>query len=385
MIGTRRSRRPVAAVALGIALAGGLVGTGRAEDPSASLSASFRRAAARARDSLVAIRATDGLGSWAPLMLSRPGGRISPDPAVPPFPPPSGPVEWPVRPPFSGLVVDPDKGWILTAEPPTQGSSRFVVTFPDGRERSTGEVRRDARSGLALLAVDMRDLPHPHPNWGNPSRLQPGDWLIALGRPGAGDPSMSVGVFGARRRASGGDWLETDAAIGRIGGGGVLVNLDGEVVGICQPTRRRPDGSEQMGHAVPADRARRVAEDLGRFGQVRRAHLGIIVEPVDPVVPRRGLRVDSVRPGSPAAEARIEVGDVILAEGGRAMEGVASLQDAVESAPIGEELTLSVDRQGHKLEIKVRTRAMPGPIGVTRPPRPGAGLTPDAPPGPPGP
>ena len=116
-------------------------------------------------------------------------------------------------------------------------------------------------------------------SWGNPDKLEPGDWLVALGQPGVGDPSMSVGVFSTRRRGGGEELLETDAAITRVGAGGVLINLNGEVVGICKLGGRRADGFEGMGHAIPADRARRVADDLGRFGQVRRAYLGITVEP----------------------------------------------------------------------------------------------------------
>lgn len=376
MISNPGASRPIGAILLGLTLSFLPFTSTRGEDPASALSAAFRKASARVRPSLVSIRAADGFVPPPPILGARPAPGFSPDLTIPPF---LGP---PVS--FTGLIVDPEKGYILTAEAPTEGGSRFVVTFADGRERTTAEIRRDRRSGLALLAADMRDLPHPRPSWGDPSRLEPGDWLVGLGRPGPGDPSISAGILSARRRASGSDWLETDA-IGRIGSGAVLVNLQGEVVGIGQPVRRRLDGSEELGHAVPSDRARRVAEDLGRFGQVRRGYLGVSVEPSEVSEGRRGLRVVSVRPDSPAADARIEPGDLILAVAGRDVEGIAALQEAVESAPIGEELTLSIVRQGRRMEIKFRTRALPAPGGPVRPGRPDMVVPPTLEPPPDGP
>ncbi len=354
MTGNPRARRPIGAILVGLTLTSLSVTPSRGEDPASALSAAFRTAALRVRPSLVAIRPADAFLLPPPILGARPAPAFSPDLSVPVVS-------------FTGLIVDPEKGYILTAEAPTEGPTRFVVTFADGRERITAEIRRDRRSGLALIAADMRDLPHPRPSWGDSSQLQLGDWLIGLGRFVPGDPSISVGILSAHRRISGFEGLETDA-IGRLGSGAVLVNLKGEVVGIGQPIRRRPDGSEALGHAVPADRARRVADDLGRYGEVRRGYLGVSVEPAEPSAGRHGLRVVSVRPDSPAAEARVEPGDLILAIDGRDVNGIAALQDAIESAPIGQERTLSIVRQGGRtLEIKVRTRAMPTPGGPVRP------------------
>jgi serine protease Do len=282
---------------------------------------------------------------------------------------------------FSGLVIDADKGLILTADHPTQGASQLLVTFPDGHERLTTQIRRDPRSGLALLVVDMQGLHSARVNWGDPAKLEVGDWLIALGQPGVGDPSMSVGVFSTRRRGGGEELIETDAAITRVGAGGILINLNGEVVGICKLGGRRADGFEGMGHAIPADRARRVVDYLSRFGQVRRPYLGVTVEPVDPATagrrgPAAGVRVVTVGPGTPAAEAGLRQGDVILAVGQRPVDSGSGVHEAVEAATIGEELTLDIERQGQRMEIKVRPRAMPGPMGAVRSPRPGTTIDP---------
>jgi serine protease Do len=378
MMGSRRAWQILAPVLLGSLATWILDGRAMADDPAASLSAGFRRAAARARGSLVSLRIPDGFLPSIPTMRLRPG-RI----AAPPLFPPLGdrPSEGDGRTTFSGLVIDAEKGLILTADHATQGVSQLVVTFPDGQERMTSQIRRDGRSGLAVLAVEMQGL-HPTPvSWGNPEKLEPGDWLIALGQPGVGDPSMSVGVFSTRRRGVGEELLETDAAITRVGAGGILVNLNGEVVGICKLGGRRADGFEGMGHAVPADRARRVAEELGRFGQVRRAYLGVTVEPVASGPAGRlgistGVRVVNVGAGTPAAEAGVRQGDVILSVGQRAVDSVASVQDAVESVTIGDAITLDLERQGQRMQLKVKPRAVPAPAGALRSGRPGMMLEP---------
>ena len=371
MIDSRRAWRIPAAVVLA-ALAVGIADVRTvAQDQAASLSAAFRRAASRARGALVSVRVPDGMRVPTPYVPTRPG-RFGPMPALPPTVDrmPGGDD----RTGCTGVVIDGDKGHILTVDQPTQGASQLLVTFPDGQERLTSQVRRDLRSGLALLVVDTQGLNPTRVNWGDPAKLEPGDWLVALGQPGVGDPSMAVGVFSTRRRGEGEELLETDAAITRIGAGGVLVNLSGDVVGISKLAGRRADGFEGMGHAIPAGRARRIAADLAQFGQVQRAYLGIQVDPVGPVVAGRpvapsGVRVASVLAGTPAAEAGVRPGDVIIAVGGQPIEGVWAVQGAVEMATIGEELPLTIERQGKRIEIKVRPRAIPAPMGTSRSPR----------------
>jgi serine protease Do len=371
MTGSRRVWRTTVAVAL--AILGTAMADGRvlAQDQASSLSASFRRAALRAKGALVSVRVPDGFRAGAPYVPTRPG-RFGPAPIMPPFVDRTADADGRVA--STGVVIDADKGYILAADHPTEGASQLIVTFPDGNERPTSQIRRDPRSDLALLVVDMQGLHPGQVNWGDPARLEPGDWLIALGQPGIGDPTMSVGVYSTRRRGDGEVLLETDAAISRIGAGGVLVNLNGDVVGIGKRAGRRADGFEGMGHAIPADRARRIAADLAQFGQVRRAYLGITVAPAEPAMPGRGgspprVRVASVGIGTPAAEAGVRPGDLILTVGSRPVDSMGGVQEAVELAPIGEELTLTIERQGQRIEIKVRTRAVPMPMGTSTSPR----------------
>ncbi len=371
MIGGPRAWRMALAIVLAVLGTGIFDGRGQAQDQAASLSASFRRAAARARGALVAVRVPDGFRPGMPYVPARPG-RFGPAPVLPPLM--DRPTDLDGRGSCTGVVIDADKGYILTADQPTEGASQLIVTFPDGQERLTSQVRRDLRSDLALLVVDMQGLHPVAVKWGDPTRLEAGDWLIALGQPGVGDPTMSAGVFSTRRRGGGEELLEADVAITRIGAGGVLVNLDGEVVGIARLVGRRAHGLEGMGHAIPADRARRIAADLAQFGAVRRAYLGITVAPAEAADagrggPTPGVRVAAVGVGGPAAEAGVRPGDRLLAVVGRPVHDTASVQEAVELAPIGAELPVTLERQGQRIELKIRPRAAPTAMGALRSPR----------------
>jgi serine protease Do len=353
----------------------GLIGVGTTERPfyaqnaAESLSATFRAAAQRARPAVVAVRPLDGSHPALPFPVP-PRGPFGPRELAPP--PGLRLAEIPHEPGGSGVVIDPDRGQILTTDRTLQGATQAMVILPDGRRRLASRIRRDPRSDLALLTVDPDGLNLSPVAWGDPATLEPGDWVIALGQPGDAAPSLSAGIVSARRRprgvGGGEELIETDAVIGAMNSGGPLINLKGEVVGINKQGARRQDGLEGMGWAIPADRARRIAEQLSQFGQVRRAYLGIQVEPVDAATagrpgPPGAVVIADVGPGSPAAEAGLRPGDVIVAVGRQPIEGVVALQAIIEQAPIGEELSVIVERQGHRLEMKVRPQAVPAPPG----------------------
>ncbi|MHB1556736.1 MAG: S1C family serine protease, partial [Isosphaeraceae bacterium] len=359
MIHFRRKSRAAMGVILAAAAGIGGMSSGASAQDAASLSASFHRASARVKGALVTVRVPEGLPSTQPMPPRTgpdwPMPRLGPQPSIVRSPEYDGPLSW------TGVVIDAQRGHILTTDRPTRGAIQLVVTFPDGVERFTTEVRRDDRSDLALLVVDTKGLRLQPAAWGDPAKLEPGDWLVAMGQPGPGAPSLSAGVFSARREARGEFLLETDAAIPRVGAGGVLVNLAGEVVGIGKLGGRRNDGFEGMSHAIPADRARRIAADLAQFGRVRRGHLGVYIDATGPLAlpPEDGLpgvRISAVQRDSPAAQAGLQRGDIIVAAGGRPVSGVAALQEAVERTPIGDELKLTVHRDDQTLEIPTRPR-----------------------------
>jgi serine protease Do len=292
----------------------------------------------------------------------------------------------------SGVVIDAERGYILTTERALQGALQAAVTFSDGRERISSQIRRDPWtqirrdpwtqirrdpwSDLALVIVDPEGLNLTAITWGDPGILEAGDWVIALGQPIDAAPTMSAGIVSAPRRDRAGSrtpLIETDAAMQEVSIGGPLVNLNGEVVGINRMGMGRREGRGNMGGAIPADRARRIAADLSQFGRVRWAYVGVQVEPVDRTATGRldqpgAVVIAGIQPAGPASEAGLLPGDVILQVGQHPVEGVASLQEAIELAPIGEELAVTVDRQGRRLDLKVRPRELPSPMGAIGPP-----------------
>ncbi len=183
MIGSRRAWRSFVAIVLG------LMGTGIAavrspgQDQAASLSAGFRKAAARAKGAVVSIRLPDAMRLPAASIAPR-VGRLGPGVAM--MPAGGRTLEADGPPSWSGVVIDADRGHILTTDRPTDGASQLVVTFADGAERLTTDVHHDPRSDLALLVVDAKGLRLHQANWGDPEKLEAGDWLIALGQPGVG-------------------------------------------------------------------------------------------------------------------------------------------------------------------------------------------------------
>ena len=217
------------------------------------------------------------------------------------------------------------------------------------------------------MIVDVKGLNLSAATWGDTAALGPGDWVLAMGA-GRGSPaSLSAGIFSARRPgfpgAPGDEWLETDTRVSPALIGGPLVNLKGEVVGINTASPGRRDGLAGLNHVLPATRVRRIAGDLADFGQVRRAYLGVDIEPVE-ILPGRpagpgAVVISGVRPNTPAAAAGLRGGDRIVSVNGKPLLSLGQLQSAVETAPIGEELTVLVERGGQRIEVKVRPQAQP--------------------------
>jgi serine protease Do len=367
MNGWRRLARAAIFVVGGLAVSSGATAQGFAQNQAESLSAAFRKAAARVSPGVVTVRPVGGAIPFVPVPL----------PNVGPF----RPGEWAARggvrigevdgePGGSGVVIDADRGHVLTNEHVLRGSSQAVVVLADGRERFSSEIRRDPRLDLAVVIIDLKGLDLTPIAWGDPGALEVGDWVLAIGRPASSAASVSAGIVSARRTSiaigPADPWLETDASINPLNSGGPLVNLNGEVVGINSAMASRRGGIAGMGYAVPANRARRVAADLLEFGRVRRAYLGVQVEPVQASSPDRTTEVAkvvivSVGPGTPAAEAGLRPGDRILSIAGRPVASAATLQSMVELAPIGEELSVGIERAGERLVVKVRPGAQPLP------------------------
>ncbi len=222
----------------------------------------------------------------------------------------------------SGFVIRED-GVILTNAHVVAGAAEILVTFPDGRSAEAVLTGADETTDVAVLEVDESGLAGVA--IGQTGDLRIGEWVIALGNPFGNmlsnpEPTVTVGVVSAvgRHIVPAGDeagfylgMIQTDAAINPGNSGGPLVNALGEVIGMNASIFSRGGGSEGMGFAIPIERVLRIADDLIRYGEVRRAWLGLEVEPeqADSFGRTRGVLVSTTSGGSPAALAGIRAGD----------------------------------------------------------------------------
>ena len=275
----------------------------------------------------------------------------------------------------SGFIISED-GYIVTNNHVVDGARSIEVLLADGRRFDNVElVGRDATTDVALLKIDAPDLVHAPIGSSEASRV--GDWVLAIGSPGfgGGAPSslmttVTAGIISAKGRSinilnrqfSGPaspaieDFIQTDAAINPGNSGGPLVNANGEVIGINTAIASVTGTYQGYGFAVPMDLVREVVDDLVEFGTVRRAILGVTVQEVDDADARfyglervGGALIRSVGEGSPAEEAGLEAGDVIVQVAGRQVTSVSDLQREVRSYEPGDIVTVEyVGRDGER-------------------------------------
>jgi Do/DeqQ family serine protease len=273
----------------------------------------------------------------------------------------------------SGLIIDAN-GVVVTNAHVIEGASRIVVTTLDGRELDADLLGSDRDADLAVLKVKARGLPAVP--LGRSSDLMIGETVIAIGNPFGLSHTVTSGVLSAVGRTVPSergervftDFLQTDASINPGNSGGPLVNILGEVIGINTAIIQ---GASGIGFAIPADRARRVVEDLLRYGELRPLWTGARLLTVDAELAqrsglsvRRGAMVFKVYADSPAVAAGLKENDVITAVNGHPVTAREDVSTALYTAPSGNALELDVKRGDHTL--KVSLRAVPPPEGLGR-------------------
>ncbi|HRQ58803.1 MAG TPA: Do family serine endopeptidase [Azoarcus taiwanensis] len=262
----------------------------------------------------------------------------------------------------SGFIVSED-GFILTNTHVVDGADEVIVRLADRREFHATVVGTDARSDVAVLRIEARDLPTVV--IGNPEALKVGEWVVAIGSPFGFDQSVTAGIVSAKGRALPDEnfvpFIQTDVAINPGNSGGPLFNLRGEVVGINSQIYSQTGGFMGLSFAIPIDVAMSVQAQLREDGRVRRGRIGVAVQEVTRLLAEsfglerpEGALVGGIEPGGPAALAGVEVGDVIVLFNGREVLSSSELPRIVAAASPGSEVDMVVVREGRKESIRIK-------------------------------
>ncbi len=276
-----------------------------------------------------------------------------------PFPP--GP-ESPTHGMGSGVIVSAD-GYILTNNHVVEGVKYVKVSLPDKREFKGKVVGNDPKTDLAVVKIEGNDFPYV--SWGDSSKLQVGEAVLAIGNPFGLNSTVTQGIVSALGRGRMGitqyeDFIQTDAAINPGNSGGALVNLKGELVGINTAIFSRSGGYQGIGFAVPTSMANPVYASLIKNGKVVRGFLGINIQDVTKdladsfdLKEAKGALVGDVKIGSPADKGGLQRGDIILSYEGTSVEDPVALQRLVTGTPVGEQATMKIFRDGKEQTMTV--------------------------------
>jgi len=274
----------------------------------------------------------------------------------------------------SGVIVSSD-GYILTNNHVASAANELSVKLADGRELRARRIGVDQTTDLALIKVEAQNLPYA--TLGDSSKLEQGEWVIALGSPFGLEQTMTAGIVSAIGRKFNGpydNYIQTDASINPGNSGGALVNMNGEVIGINTSILSRGGGSEGVGFAIPSNMAKKVKERLlgnagvyaranaganaGANAPVSRGYLGVSVQ--DQQTAEGGAVVAELTNGSPASAAGLRGGDVIVEFDGKPVRSSKQLAEIIANTPVGRTVKLKFVRNGQAQTASITIAERPG-------------------------
>jgi serine protease Do len=268
----------------------------------------------------------------------------------------------PVRGAGSGFIVSAD-GYILTNTHVVANADEVTVRLTDRREFPAKVIGADERTDVAVIKINASNLPIV--KLGDPSKLKPGQWVLAIGSPFGFENSATAGIISATSRSIPGEnavpFIQTDVAVNPGNSGGPLFNMNGEVIGINSQIFSRTGGFMGVSFAIPIDVARNVEEQLVKTGRVVRGRIGVTIQDVNAQLAEsfgldrpHGALVSSVDKDGPAAKAGMVPGDVILSVAGHPIERYGELSGAIAVMKPGQDATLELWRNGKAQNVSVR-------------------------------
>ncbi len=259
----------------------------------------------------------------------------------------------------SGVIVDAQKGYVLTANHVVAQASVVQIKTKDGRRFFAKLVGRDAATDVALLQVKDPDGLKSI-TLGNSDALEVGDFVIAVGNPFGLGQTVTSGLVSALGRAGlvkqgYEDFIQTDAAINPGNSGGALINLKGELVGINTAIISPGGGNVGIGFAVPINMAKKVMTQLIATGRVERGRIGVVLEDLD--APENGhldgARIREVSPGSPAERGGLRKGDIIVKADDLPIRSATQMRNLIGLTAVGQHIRVTVERNRSEASVTV--------------------------------
>jgi serine protease Do len=266
----------------------------------------------------------------------------------------------------SGFIVSSD-GYVLTNAHVVSDASEVIVTLTDRREFPAKVIGADERTDVAVIKINSNSLPTVR--LGDPTRIKPGQWVLAIGSPFGFENSVTAGVISAVGRPLPDDsgssfvtFIQTDAAVNPGNSGGPLFNLDGQVIGINSQIYSRTGGYMGVSFAIPIDLALNVKEQLQKNGKVVRSRIGVSVQDIRQQLALsfglstpHGALISAVDPTGPGEKAGLKAGDVITSVNGRNIDHSWDLPAIISQLPPGSQARLGIWHERKATEVTVKT------------------------------
>lgn len=262
----------------------------------------------------------------------------------------------------SGFIINKD-GYILTNNHVVENATDITVKLGDSREFKAKVIGRDPKTDIALIKIEASNLPVIP--FGDSDKLEVGEPVMAIGNPFGLNQTVTTGIVSAKGRFIGegpyDNFIQTDASINRGNSGGPLINANGEAVGVNTAILSPTGGSIGIGFAIPIAMIKEVLPQLKDRGQVTRGWLGVAIQPITPDLGKKfslkqtnGALVSDVMEGSPAEQAGVKQGDVIVEFNSKTVKFSTELPHIVASTPVGKEVPMKVIRDGAELTLHVK-------------------------------
>jgi serine protease Do len=274
----------------------------------------------------------------------------------------------------SGFLISKD-GYILTNTHVVGDVDKITVRLSDGREFTAKKIGADSKTEVALIKIEGNNFPTLA--MGDTSKLEIGEWVVAIGNPFGLKETLTVGVVSAKGRNNMGitdyeDFIQTDAAINPGNSGGPLLNFDGEVIGINTAIFSQSGGYMGIGFAVPIDMALQIKNQLLSKGKVTRGYIGIFMNPAElneqmaesfGYKEKTGVLIADVQKDGPADKAGLLSGDIIMEMNGKKIADPSSFRRTIAAVPPKEKVKLLIFREGKTQTITVTVEELPDEDG----------------------